>query len=122
MATDALGRNTLVLTFIADGAIAANHFVGPEAVDGTSAIGTSGAAVGGVCRDSVSDGQVGDKIIDGSAFLLTSANLAAGDPVACDTGGTARKATTTDVQVGVALKNTNSGEYAEIHLGNAGIF
>jgi hypothetical protein len=122
MATDALGRNTLVLTFIANGSIAANHFILPEATDGTSAIGTSGAAVGGVCRDSVSDGQVGDKIIDGTAFVLTSANIATGNPVACDTGGTARVATTADVTVGRALKSTNSGEYAEIHLGNEGIF
>ena len=116
MATDALGRNTLVLTFIADGAIAANHFVLPEAVDGTSAIGITWRSAAffamhfRVSRDKIVDGQVS----------LTSANLHRRP--SGDTGGTARKATTTDVQAGVALTNTNSGAYAEIHLGNAGIF
>jgi hypothetical protein len=122
MATDALGRNQLVLTIIADGNLTANHFCAPEATDGTSAVGTSGAQVGGVVRDDVSDGKVGDKIVEGTAFVLTSSNLATGAPVACDTGGTARTATTADVTVGRALKGTNSGEYAEIHLGNEGIF
>jgi len=122
--TENIGRDILTLPITAKAALTGNTFCAPEAVDGTSDVGTSGDAVGGVVRDTIAAGKVGDKIVMGTAWVTTSANLASGDPVACDTGGTARKATTADIVVGTAIRNTNSGDLAEIGLSifSAGIF
>jgi hypothetical protein len=117
------GREVLVLTFIANADMDGNTFVGgPDATTGKSAQCADGAQAIGVIRDDVKAGQTGDVVVLGTAWVKTSENLAAGDPVGCGATGTADKASTADLVLGYALGNTNSGEYAEIVLASGGIF
>lgn len=123
MADALIGREVLVLTFVAGAsAVTANRFITPEDSSGLSVLASADIAAGGVARDDVAIGKVGDKIVIGTAWVLSASNLAAGESVQVGTGGTAKSATTAGIIVGTAVKNTNSGEYAEILLGNAGIF
>ncbi len=111
------GREVLVLTFKAHTAIDGNLFIAPK--DPTTldcVVGVADAMPFGVNRDDIGAGQTGSVVVMGTAFVLTSENLAAGNQVAVDTGGLAKVADASEIVVGVAIDNTNSGDYAEILL------
>jgi hypothetical protein len=106
------GVELLNLTFTASGAVVGGKFVG---FDGATCAEDVKAL--GVCRDSVSDTQKGDAVVEGVMYVLAEENLAQGAAIATGPTGGAKPADASEIingyNYGAAV---NSGEYGYIKL------
>lgn len=125
MADHAIGDAVLTKTHTADAALNGNTFV--KLVTATGAqphIVNSGAgeAACGVIRDTSASGDRCDVVLIGTAWVTTSANIAAGQAVASDAAGLANVAASTNQILGQAMTDANSGDMVLVLLSLGGIF
>lgn len=106
----------LTRTFVAAADVVANRFLGYD-----DKLALSGAVAKGVVRDDVSSGKVGDVILNNLVYVTAEDNLSAGGQVASGATGKSRPAVATDVVLGRAFEDTNSGETKLVLLDNEGI-
>lgn len=125
MADKAIGDALLTKTHIADEELEGNRFV--KLVTATGIIphvvyADAGEKACGVNRDKIAIGKLADIVKIGTAWVTTSENIAATDPIAADADGKAQVATATDQVLGQAQSDANSGEKVLVLLSIGGIF
>lgn len=125
MADKFIADHGLVKTHVADEALAANRFV--KGATGTGdpphvVYADAGDPAIGVTRDAYASGELADIIYNGTAYVMTAANIAVNDPIQAAADGACDVATTADNVLGIAVGEANSGTPVKVKLGYAGIF
>jgi hypothetical protein len=125
MADKFIGDSGLVKAHIADEALAVNRFVKGVTQTGPPphvVYSDAGEVSIGVTRLPYASGEVADIIYDGTAYVMTSVNIAVNDPIAAAADGACAVATTSNHVLGIAVGEANSGTPVLVKLGYGGIF
>ena len=118
-----IGDHLLTKTKTAGEDLLGNRFVKVDTTDDTLVYYADAGEAGiGVNREAVKTGQLANVVLHGTAFVTTSENVAAGDPISADADGKAQIATATEQVLGRAFGNANSGDAVLVVLGVGGIF
>jgi hypothetical protein len=119
MADKFIGDHLLTKTHRADEIIEGNRFVKLVTATGLQphvVYADAGEQAIGVNRDKVASGQLCDVVLKGTAFVMTSENIAAGEMVSADADGKAQVAAGGDAVMGIANTDANSGEMVLVEL------
>lgn len=119
MAEKHIADHGLTKTHVADANLEGNRFVKPVTATGIIAhvvYAGSGEVVLGVTRDKIDSGKLADIVYDGTAYVETSENIAAGELVSSDADGKAQVLAGVEYLCGVAVTDANSGEFVKVKL------
>ena len=119
MADKHIADHGLTKTHQADEALEGNRFVKPVTATGVAphvVYADSGEVAIGVNRDKIDSGKLADIVYDGTAYVMTSENIAAGQLVSSDNDGKAQVLAGSEYLCGVAVSDANSGEFVKVKL------
>ena len=120
MADRPIADHVLTKTFTAGEELEGNRFVKRVTGGNTVVYADSGEGAIGVVRDKIAIAKLADIILVGTAFVMTSENVAADSLVSADTDGKAQATAGSEQVLGKALTDANSGEYVKVLLSIGG--